>query len=949
MLRFNRIPNILRYYSIKHATKEPIKYTNTINLPKTKFPARLTATKRQEIENKLIAEAFAQAYRYQDENLKEPSYILHDGPPYANGDLHMGHAVNKILKDITIRHRVVKGQKIHFIPGWDCHGLPIELKALALSNNEKFPNIIRSKSRKFALDAIERQKAEFQSWGILSDWNNKENLYFTFNPDFICNQLQLFMDFYEKGLVYRELKPVFWSPSSGTALAEAELEYDNNFVSPSIYIRLVVTTLPPSIHLEKQQKLYAIIWTTTPWTLPSNQAICFNPNFKYSLVEISSETSGLASTNDLYLIASNLIEDFVNNTKIHCTVKQTIEGTELLHCTYEHPINENEKLLPFLDASHVQDTKGTGLVHTAPAHGPDDFVICLSKKISVKSLVNEKGEYNTDAPEYLIGKSVLKEGNDLVLEHLKNNVLYSDTLTHSYPLDWRTKQPVIIRASEQWFINTSELKEKAVSEIENIEVYPRVNAEASKNALKTQVMKRPYWCISRQRVWGVPIPVFYDKKTKKVVCNEMIIKSICNLVTKEGNIDFWWSKPIEELLPENLLEELDINVNDLEKGMDIFDIWFDSGSTWSHVLKEKQIADLYLEGYDQFTGWFQSSLLTSVGARNCSPYKALFVHGFTVDEKGHKMSKSLGNVISPTDIRIRYGVDVLRWWVASHGTQHMAITVSDKLLQQSAENLSKVRSTLRYMNGVVGERNISSNCSPLEKQASYLNRYLLHKLYDFDNEVFSLYNIYEYNRVVANIQNFITNQISAIYVHLIKDRLYCGAPNDIEDVRSTLEKCYFVLCKSLWPIAPFLVEESWSYYHASSPFYQHKIITDSSWRNSFVEDVVDTALNVKRIINQKSTEKNSWLLSVTIKCNENNFDLLSQLQRSIGQSITDSELCEILQVGSVTLNKSSKLSSDFKIEINKIGNLLCPRCRRYVVLHENDTCSRCNAVLELQK
>ncbi|XP_065359471.1 isoleucine--tRNA ligase, mitochondrial [Calliphora vicina] len=948
MLRIIRIPTISRYYSIKHAAKEPIKYTTTINLPKTKFPARLSAAKRQELENKLISTTFAQTYQYQNDNLKEPSYILHDGPPYANGDLHMGHAVNKILKDITIRHHVVKGQKIHYVPGWDCHGLPIELKALASTDtSEKTPNNIRSKSRQFALDAIDRQRAEFRSWGILSDWHNNERLYFTFNPDFICNQLRLFLDFYKKGLVYRDLKPVYWSPSSRTALAEAELEYDANFVSPSVYVRFALKSLPPSIELEAQQKLFALIWTTTPWTLPSNQAICFNPNLEYSIVELKDDSKNLL-TKELYLIASSLIDDFVRNTKIECTVKQTVAGTDLIHCTYQHPIYGKENALPFLDASHVQDTKGTGLVHTAPAHGPDDFLICLSKNIPVKSLVNEEGIYNSDAPSYLKGKSVLKEGNDLVLQNLKDDVLYADTFTHSYPLDWRTKEPVILRASEQWFINTSELKEQAVKEIEKIEIYPRVNAEASKNALRTQVMKRPYWCISRQRSWGVPIPVFYDNNTRKVLCNEQILKHICNMVTKEGNIDFWWSKSIEELLPATLLKDLNVNISDVEKGMDIFDIWFDSGSTWSHVLKDQQIADLYLEGYDQFTGWFQSSLLTSVGARNSAPYKALFVHGFTVDEKGHKMSKSLGNVISPTDIRKTYGVDVLRWWVASHGTQHMAITVSDKLLQQSAENLSKIRSTLRYLNGVIGERSNITNCLAIDKQI-YLNRYLLNKLFDFEQEIFSLYDCYEYNRVVANVQNFVTNQISAIYVHLIKDRLYCGPPAEIEGIRTTLEKCYTVLSKALWPIAPFLVEESWSYYDASSPFHQHKIVSDSSWKNALVEEVVDTALNVKRLINQKATEKNSWLLNVSIKCNEKDIELLKHLQPRLEQPSTDSELCEILQVGSVTLHHCGDISSDFVIEIDKIEASLCPRCRRHAVLHENAICHRCNKVLELQK
>uniref|UniRef100_A0A034VJ05 Isoleucine--tRNA ligase, mitochondrial n=1 Tax=Bactrocera dorsalis TaxID=27457 RepID=A0A034VJ05_BACDO len=435
----------VRQFSIKQATKPPIKYTDTINLPKTKFPNRLNAVKRLELERNLVEGVFSEAYSYQQQHNHDPAFVLHDGPPYANGDLHMGHAVNKILKDITLRQHTVRGQKVNYIPGWDCHGLPIELKATA-----------------------------------------------------------------------------------------------------------------------------------------------------------------------------------------------------------------------FFAAAHVQDSKGTGLVHTAPAHGPEDFLVGLENKLPVICFVNEDGVYSSKAPDFLKGKDVLGEGDRLVLENIASDVLHAGKITHSCPIDWRTKEPVIIRASEQWFMNTEKLKEQALEEISKINVYPLVQADASRKALMTQVRKRPYWCISRQRVWGVPIPVFYERETKKVILNRSLINHVCDLIKKEGNADFWWSQSVEELLPPNILESFKLSATDLEKSGDIFDIWFDSGSTWSSVLKDEKVADVYLEGYDQFSGWFQSSLLTSVAARNQAPYKSIFVHGFTVDDKGHKMSKSLGNVISPKDIIKEVGVDALR-------------------------------------------------------------------------------------------------------------------------------------------------------------------------------------------------------------------------------------------------------------------------------------------------
>ncbi|XP_017476713.1 PREDICTED: isoleucine--tRNA ligase, mitochondrial isoform X1 [Rhagoletis zephyria] len=935
----------VRYFSIKQVTKPPIKYTDTINLPKTRFPNRLSAAKRLEIERQLVAGVFSEAYCYQQQHNHEPTFVLHDGPPYANGDLHMGHAVNKILKDITIRQHVVRGQKVHYKPGWDCHGLPIELKATAWKEDKNMKTkaqdalSIRCKSRDFALKAMFRQKDEFCSWGILSDWVNEKSVYLTLQPDFIINQLKMFMDFYERGLVYRDLKPVYWSPSSRTALAEAELEYDTNFVSPSLYVRFLLSNKPKSLTWTEKSNIYALIWTTTPWTLPSNQAICYNSTLEYSVLKLP--TFG----NDLYIIATSLLPNFEETTGIPYKRVQILGGTELSSCTYQHLFFGEQKNLPFFAAEHVQDSKGTGFVHTAPAHGFEDFLIGLEKKLPVKCYVNEDGVYSSDAPGFLKGKSVLGEADELVLENIATEVIYAGKLTHSYPIDWRTKKPVIIRASEQWFMNTEKLKDRAIEEISKISVYPRVQADASRKALMAQLRKRPYWCISRQRVWGVPIPVFYERGTKRIYLNNTLIDHICELIEKEGSIDFWWSKSVEEILPAHVLDQFNKSATDLEKSVDIFDIWFDSGSTWSSVLQGEKVADVYLEGYDQFSGWFQSSLLTSIAARNRAPYKSIFVHGFTVDEKGHKMSKSLGNVISPNDIIKEYGVDALRWWVASHGAQNMSITVSDKLLQQAAHNVSKIRAILRYLNGVIGE--ISEEIqNGIDSRSIHLNRYILSALVEYENEIRQLYDACEYNRVVTSVQNFTANEISAIYVHTIKDRLYCGDETDLRNIRYTLLNCYKILCSTLWPIAPFMVEESWHYYDPKSAFHQQNFNASPAWKDSNAEKAINAALEVKRLINQQAGRTNSFNLAVEIEINKNNkqMQLLMALQQEVGVPVYSSELCELLQVQTVTLQPSN-MDDACNVKIQKLELNLCARCRRFAVESTDCVCARCAQVL----
>lgn len=416
--------------------------------------------------------------------------------------------MNKILKDFVMKSKIMERRRIHYRPGWDCHGLPIELKALSNSLTSP-PMVVREKARKFALSTMEKQRQDFRDWGVGANW--KQDTYKTIDKDYVAKQIQIFYELYKKNLIFRDLKPVYWSASSKTALAEAELEYDPAFKSPSLYIRLKLETVPTV--LNKFRDIYAIIWTTTPWTLPSNQAVCFNPKLTYAVVEIEGDSSVW------YLIASSLVESFAKEISKDVKIVHEIDGNVLATCSYTHPVTPSNPL-PFLPADHVQDSKGTGLVHTAPAHGLEDYLICLSHKIPTKCFVDELACYNEDAPTFLQGKSVLEEGNSVVLDHVKNDILHLSEMTHSYPIDWRTKKPVIFRASHQWFIDTDKIKEAAAREVEKVKLFPKGVSDTHKSSLVGQLMKRPYWCISRQRCWGVPIPAFYDKVTGKVLIEE---------------------------------------------------------------------------------------------------------------------------------------------------------------------------------------------------------------------------------------------------------------------------------------------------------------------------------------------------------------------------------------------------------------------------------------------
>ncbi|XP_012271517.1 isoleucine--tRNA ligase, mitochondrial isoform X2 [Orussus abietinus] len=813
---------------------------------------------------------FAELYNWQRENLPGPDFILHDGPPYANGNPHMGHAINKILKDITLRSKVMKGQRVHYVPGWDCHGLPIEYKALSGSGAkaaELSPLEIRRRAREFAFKAVAKQREVFASWGIMADWNLPS--------------------------VLKDLAP---------------------------------------------KNVFALIWTTTPWTLIANQAIAYAKEAIYCIVE--------DSKGNLYIV----IEESLNNIigKIGpLQLLRKIKGKELTGGKYRHPVSD--EVLPLLPGSHVSKSVGTGLVHTAPAHGVEDFLIALENKIQVLSLVDEGGKYTADVDEKFRGLDVLGNAGDVILQYIGENVVHTEKIVHSYPYDWRTKKPVILRASQQWFVNTEKIKAEAVEALSTVQMYPPSSRLSSVNTLSKQLEQRPYWCISRQRVWGTPIPVLYAKSSGQVITNKEWVERLCRLTEKHGS-DLWWEMPFEKLVGRKLLEELRVDLSELERGNDIMDIWFDSGISWSSVLPEGK-ADLYLEGMDQFTGWFQSSLLTSIALQGCAPYKALFVHGFAVDEKNQKMSKSLGNILDPVEVtkggkdvnkKPAYGTDVLRWWVASHGTQHSQVSADRNVLQDSMDCLKKLRLIARFL---LGTSYPYSTEEPTEPLYSLLDQYVLHKLYCYSKEMEDFYDVYQYHHVCKTALNFVT-EISSTYCHLIKDRVYCDKVDDpyragaVEVVGEVLT----VLARSIAPIVPNLAEEIWLHFPenlTSVPLFHMRYRVPETWNQPHIVDIVNCALDLRKEV-VKIASTNTWNFDATVTVNANRFSLLSKLQND--EQSSESELCDLLQVSSVLLLKDNSIS-EVKVDLKQLSTSLCERCRRHPEPEPDALCARCERVL----
>ncbi|MCY7324119.1 MAG: isoleucine--tRNA ligase, partial [Phormidesmis sp. CAN_BIN36] len=730
---------------------------------------------------------------------------------------------NKILKDTINKYQLLQGRKVRYVAGWDCHGLPIELKVLQTLKPEErkqlTPLSLRHAAKEYALKAVETQLQSFKRYGVWGDWDHP---YLTLTPDYEAAQIGVFGQMVLKGYIYRGLKPVHWSPSSKTALAEAELEYPEGHTSRSIYAAFEVTSLSKELQMSLDpflSELGVAIWTTTPWTIPANLAVSVNPDLVYAVVEVGADFS---SKFKYLIVAKDLIDRLSETLGTTLTEKATMRGRSLEHCTYRHPLYDRQSEI-VIGGDYVTTDSGTGLVHTAPGHGQEDYQVGLRYGLPLLSPVDDNGDFTAEAGQFA-GLNVLGDGNSAVIQALTDagSLLKEEPYGHKYPYDWRTKKPTIFRATEQWFASVEGFRDEALAAIAQVKWIPA----QGENRITPMVAERSDWCISRQRSWGVPIPVFYDESTGEPLLNEETIAYVQAIVAEKGS-DAWWELPIEELLPETYRN----NGNTYRNGTDTMDVWFDSGSSWAAVLKQRDDlrypADIYLEGSDQHRGWFQSSLLTSVAVNGYAPYKTVLTHGFTLDEQGRKQSKSLGNVVDPMIVieggknqkeEPPYGADILRLWVSSVDYTN-DVPIGKTILRQMSDVYRKIRNTARFLLGNLHDFDPAKDAVAYE-QLPELDRYMLHRMTEVFNDVQDAFESFQFFRFFQTVQNFCAVDLSNFYLDVAKDRLYIS---DIDDLRR--RSCQTVLAiavenlaRAIAPVLCHMAEDIWQAIPYSTPY-----------------------------------------------------------------------------------------------------------------------------------
>eukprot|EP00268_Persea_americana_P043047 TRINITY_DN4314_c0_g1_i1.p1 TRINITY_DN4314_c0_g1~~TRINITY_DN4314_c0_g1_i1.p1 ORF type:complete len:1095 (-),score=214.02 TRINITY_DN4314_c0_g1_i1:857-4141(-) len=831
--------------------QEDGRYKLTVDLPKTTFGMRANSVVREPEIQKLWDDN--EVLKKVVDNNNGESFILHDGPPYANGNLHIGHALNKILKDIINRYKLLQNYKVHFVPGWDCHGLPIELKVLQSMDQDArkalTPLKLREKAAKFAKLTVKIQKTAFKRYGVWGDWNNS---YLTLTPEYEASQIEVFGQMALRGYIFRGRKPVHWSPSSRTALAEAELEYPEGHTSKSIYTIFKLVSAPQTsngLFEEFFPDLCVAVWTTTPWTIPANAAVAVNAELLYAVTEVDSlgdvstppRTGNLgivlesAQRKPFLIVASELVLTLQSKWGVKLSVKKTFLGSALENCRYIHPI-ENRECPVVIGGDYITTESGTGLVHTAPGHGQEDYTTGLKYGLPILSPVDDGGNFTEEAGQFC-GLNVLGDGNIAVVKYLdeKMSLLMEEPYKHKYPYDWRTKKPTIFRATEQWFASVEGFRQAAMDAISQVTWIP----SQAENRIASMTSSRSDWCISRQRTWGVPIPVFYHVNSKEPLMNEETINHIKSIVSEKGS-DAWWYMTTKELLPE----KYHAYASDYQKGSDTMDVWFDSGSSWASVLEKRDElscpADLYLEGTDQHRGWFQSSLLTSIATKGKAPYSCVITHGFVLDEKGLKMSKSLGNVVDPNTViegvqnrkdAPGYGADVLRLWVSSVDYTG-DVLIGPQILRQMSDIYRKLRGTLRYLLSNLHD------WKP-DNAVSYGDLPMIdkHALFQLENVVSSIRNSYEnyqFYKIFQIIQRFAIVDLSNFYFDVAKDRLYVGGATNFtrRSCQTVLAAHLLSIVRVIAPILPHLAEDAWQHLpfeHVKEDGSVAKFVFESRW------------------------------------------------------------------------------------------------------------------------
>lgn len=918
-------------------------YNNTLNLPVTDFPMRGNLPKR-EPETLEKWEKNRLYYKIVEKNQGKPAYILHDGPPYANGEIHLGTALNKTLKDIIVKYKNMSGFCSPYVPGWDTHGLPIELKAMkaiGVENGAIPPVELRKHCRDFALTHVANQMKQFKRLGTLGDYDDP---YVTLKPEYEARQIEVFGEMAKKGYMYKGLKPVYWCPDCNTALAEAEIEYSND-PCHSIYVKFNVTDdkgIFTALGLDLS-KIYFVIWTTTTWTIPGNLAICLGPEYNYTLVKAGDE---------YYVMADELVKTTMETAGItDYTTEHLFTGAELEGMKTKHPLYD--RLSPIIVGDHVTLESGTGCVHTAPGYGVEDFEVCKNyDDIGILVCVDSKGRQTAEAGEFE-GMDT-DTANKAIAAKLEETgaLLAIQKIVHQYPHCWRCNSPIIYRATEQWFCSVNGFRDEAVKAIENVKWIP----DWGEDRIKGMVRDRSDWCISRQRTWGVPIPIVYCKDCGKPIVNDETIKAIADMFRKEGS-DSWWTKEVSEFIPASV--KCECGCGEFTKEYDIMDVWFDSGVSHTAVMEQHEgltwPADLYLEGADQYRGWFQSSLLTSVVYKGTAPYKAVCTHGWVVDGEGKTMHKSLGNGIDPSEITDQYGADILRLWVAS-SDYHSDIRISKTILSQLSDAYKKIRNTARFILGNLGNGkgfDPDIDCVSDDKLTE-LDKWALMRLDALIDKVNEGYDSFDFHIAFHAIHNFCVIDMSNFYLDIIKDRLYCEK-EDSELRRAAQTTMYRILsavARLAAPIISFTAEEIWQFMPHSASDNKESVFLNIMPEKSGIEfsaefvekwsfiyaarESANKALEEAR--NNKVIGK-SLEAKIIVRSSDEDYDRYASLTK---------QLAEALIVSDFTVEKSDGETS---FEVVRAEGEKCERCwcySKYIgTNHTHPTlCERCAIVIE---
>ncbi|MBQ4568803.1 MAG: isoleucine--tRNA ligase [Ruminococcus sp.] len=918
-------------------------YNKTLNLPNTEFPMRAGLPQSEPVTLKKWDDNDVYG-KLMKKNEGKPMFILHDGPPYANGNIHLGTALNKVLKDFIVRYKNMSGFCAPFVPGWDTHGLPTELKARAkagVSSSDAISDVeLRQICRDFALGYLDDQRNQFRRLGAIGDWSNP---YITLTKDFEATQIEIFSEMAQKGYIYKGLKPVYWCPECKTALAEAEIEYAEDPCF-SIYVKFPVSDDKGKISAlgVDPAKTYFVIWTTTTWTLPGNVAVCVGPQFNYCVIK---------SGDEFYIMAEELYKSAFEAAGIDdYQVVANIQGSELEYIKTRHPFLDRESLV--IVGDHVTLESGTGCVHTAPGHGVEDYDVCRNyPEIPIIVPVDADGRLTEEAGQF--AGLLTDDANKPIAQHLDSlGLLFGlKKIIHQYPHCWRCKQPVLFRATNQWFCSVDDFKADAVAAINDVEWIPGWG----KDRITSMVQDRKDWCISRQRRWGVPIPIFFCKDCGEPYIDKAAMDAVAALFREEGS-DAWFTHTADELIPEGA-KCSKCGCTSFDKERDIMDVWFDSGVTHAAVCKARPNltwpADLYLEGADQYRGWFQSSLLTSVAVFGKAPYKSVLTHGWVVDGEGKKMSKSLGNGIDPQEVVDQYGADVLRLWVAS-SDYHVDIRISKEILKQLSEAYRKIRNTARYILGCINDFDPDKDMVAIDELMP-IDKWAINKLNELITKVKAGYDTYEFHQVYHAIHNFCVVDMSNFYLDVLKDRLYTEKA-DSKTRRAAQTTIYIILdamTRMLAPILAYTSDEIWKYmpHRADADaecvlFNQMpdliNITLDADFISNWdkIHELRDTVKKQLEVAVKDKMIKASLEASVTLAASKEEYDFI--------KSVED-ELAAAFIVSEVIIEKSE--NDELTVTINKAQGEKCERCWCFSKsVGENSDhptlCARCAAVIK---